>query len=529
MIKLQLAVSSGSYSRPKCTLFHTPFLITTNVFDRCDSTTAYLIPDEMSFSTAAALPVSYPTAYYAIMHAGRMKVGETILIHSGAGGLGQACIQISKLLQAEIFVTVGTDEKKRLLMDTYGIPEDHIFSSRTPAFGQGIKKMTNGRGVDIVINSLAGEAMRISWECMAPLGRFIETGKRDILSNANLPMHMFLRNVSFIGVDLNDVFLNTPEVLQGLMKQTMALIQEKKITMPSPMNIVGLSQLEEAFRHMQSGKNSGKTVIEFEDDDQVPIVPSKLPTYNFDSDATYVIAGGLGGLGRSAARWMVDRGAKNLILLSRSTQHSESVRVLLNDLREMGVKVETPACDISDEKALSTALGTCRHLPPIKGCLQAAMVLKVIILRDLKVYGTVAVLTRIRIQHSRRCRCTNTKLLSSPRSKGPGIYTIFCLREWTSSSSFLPWPVSLVTTASRTMPVETDTRIPWLVSVSLMASVQFRWTLEASNQSATWWSKDLPRHSIPTCSFQSLRRSTTRSWTSTATLALPSQNCKARS
>ena len=116
-------------------------------------------------------------------------------------GLGQAMIQIAKHLSTEIFVTVSSTEKRDLMMG-YGIPEDHVFSSRNLGFAKGIKRVTGGKGVDVVINTLAGEAMRETWGCISPFGRFVELGKKDILANNALEMKHFLSNVSFASVNI---------------------------------------------------------------------------------------------------------------------------------------------------------------------------------------------------------------------------------------------------------------------------------------------------------------------------------------
>lgn len=151
-------------------------------YGRCWASSVTKIPSDMDFTTGASMIIAFATAYYCLVEAGRVRKGESVLIHAGAGAFGQAAIQLSKLFGAEIFVTVSTEAKKKLLMDLYGIPETNFFSSRTLAFKDGIMRMTKGRGVDIVLNSMSGEALRCSWECIAPLGRFIEVGKRDIFA-----------------------------------------------------------------------------------------------------------------------------------------------------------------------------------------------------------------------------------------------------------------------------------------------------------------------------------------------------------
>jgi NADPH:quinone reductase-like Zn-dependent oxidoreductase len=134
------------------------------------------IPDEVSFTDGAAMPIAFLTTWHALCDLARLEEGQCVLIHAGAGGTGQAAIQIAKYLGAEIFVTVGSNDKKKLLMEVYGLAEDHILYSRNTSFAQGIMRLTNGRGVDVVLNSLSGESLLASWGCVAPVsskaGRF---------------------------------------------------------------------------------------------------------------------------------------------------------------------------------------------------------------------------------------------------------------------------------------------------------------------------------------------------------------------
>jgi NADPH:quinone reductase-like Zn-dependent oxidoreductase len=238
---------------------------------RCVYQVAIKIPEDMSFISAAAFPIAYCSAYYAIMHVGRLKRKESILIHSGAGAFGQACIQLAKLLDANIFTTVGTDEKKQFLIDTYQINKENIFSSRGPHFVHGIKALTAGKGVDVVVNSLAGEALRRSWDCIAPFGRFVEAGKKDIYNFGKLPMFPFSRNATFSSIDMFYNYHNAPELIEEVMEASMALLKDGKITLPSPIHIYNSSQFEAAFRYLESGKSTGKLVIEFQDDDMLPV------------------------------------------------------------------------------------------------------------------------------------------------------------------------------------------------------------------------------------------------------------------
>lgn len=237
------------------------------------------IPDTMSFSTAAAGPVAYCTAYYALHHLANLVEGETVLVHAAAGGVGQAAIQIAKMKKAEVYATVGTDEKKKLLIDLYGVREDHIFSSRNLSFVQGVKRMTHNQGVNVVLNSLAGESLRQSLECIAPLGRFIEIGKRDMYLRDNLPLLPFLRNITFASVDLGVVAERARPLMAKLMAETMKLVVENSLQPPRPLHVFQTSEVEKAFRFLQSGKNAGKTVIEIQDEDIVPVSDACTASY----------------------------------------------------------------------------------------------------------------------------------------------------------------------------------------------------------------------------------------------------------
>ena len=238
---------------------------------RCHISAVSKIPDHYSFASAAALPVVYCTAYYALFNIGRLKKGESILIHSAAGGVGQAAITLAQSIGADLYLTVSTEEKKALLMELYGIPSDRFFSSRNTSFALGIKRMTHGRGVDLVLNSLSGEFLKVSWECIAPLGRFVEIGKRDIESHARLSMSPFAGSVTFASVDLGVVATQAKPLMQEIMTSVMALVSEGKIRPPQPLHVYNGSRIEEAFRYLQSGKNTGKTIIEFHDQDIVPV------------------------------------------------------------------------------------------------------------------------------------------------------------------------------------------------------------------------------------------------------------------
>lgn len=225
----------------------------------------------VSFAEAAAVPVNFATAYIALHDVARMRAGESILIHAGAGGTGQAAIQLAQNMGVTVFATVGSDEKRQFLKDVYGIPETHIFSSRSTLFAEAVKSRTNGRGVDAVFNSLAGESLKASWECIAPYGRFLEIGIKDILANDTLPMRQFLHNVSFSAINLATMMGDRPEMCAAALSSVYAMLEQGKLRPAQYLQVYGIGEMERAFRSMQSGKHIGKIVIEMREDDEVMV------------------------------------------------------------------------------------------------------------------------------------------------------------------------------------------------------------------------------------------------------------------
>jgi NADPH:quinone reductase-like Zn-dependent oxidoreductase len=348
------------------------------MYPRAHENVVVKLPEWLTFEDAASLPAPAMTAYRSLVDVAHLQTSERVLIHSAAGATGQLAVQIAQNIGAEVFATVSSNEKKEMLQNTYGIPEDHIFYSRNTSFSQGILRMTNGRGVDVVLNSLAGDGLRASWDCIAPFGRFVELGKADIKAGSDLPMTNFEQNVSFSAVDLRQILLIGSPVASKLLKKAMQLLETGNIRCPHPRHVYTVSAIEEAFRFLQSGKNYGRIVINNAPNDAVPKLLTVSSTGKFSSNASYIIAGGLGGIGRAISRWMARKGAKHLILPSRSGPRAPAAIDLIRELGEQGVNVVAPVCDVASLESLSDLITNCQSsVPPIKGCINAAMVLQV--------------------------------------------------------------------------------------------------------------------------------------------------------
>ncbi|KAI2885910.1 hypothetical protein CBS11852_8117 [Aspergillus niger] len=347
---------------------------------RAPWTSVMRIPQHLSDQEAASFPTVFATAYIALHETARLQRGESILIHAATGGVGQAAIQLAQLIGAEIYATASTPAKRQLLHETYGIPENNIFSSRDPSFATDVHLRTDGRGVDVVLNSLAGRLLQESFNCLAEFGRMVEIGKRDLEQHSGLDMYPFTRNVSFSSVDLLTWQSRRGADISCVLQSLSKLLGEKKIMPVYPLTLYPITQIEKAFRTMQTGQHMGKIIISVGEQDTVPVV-ERPPPFSLRSDASYVIVGGLGGIGRVLCEWMMARGARHLIIISRNARPGPFV----TELEQQGCEVRTLACDIAAEDQLAAALAQCADMPPIKGVIQGAMVLKDTVLEQMTV------------------------------------------------------------------------------------------------------------------------------------------------
>lgn len=242
-------------------------------YPRAHEWTTAKIADSVSFEDACAIIIPGMTALQSLIEVARLQKGEKVLIHSASGGTGQLALQVAQMVGAEVFATVGYDHKKQLLIDEYGVPADHIFYSRDTSFARGVMRTTNGYGVDVVLNSLIGESLRASWECIAPYGRMIEIGKAEINANVSLPMAGFAKNTLFAGVDLHHIVkdMNKKELAHKLLQKTMDLARDGSIRAPRPLHIYDVDSVEDAFRYLASGKNTGRIVIRVDPSTKVQV------------------------------------------------------------------------------------------------------------------------------------------------------------------------------------------------------------------------------------------------------------------
>ncbi|MFH8242776.1 SDR family NAD(P)-dependent oxidoreductase [Streptomyces sp. NPDC018321] len=337
------------------------------------------VPDEMSFTEAATFPVAFLTVHQTLVHQARLDAGETVLVHGGAGAVGLAVLQCARRQGARVIATAGT-ETKRDLLRTLGV--EHVLDSRSLDFVPRVRELTGGQGVDVVVNSLSGEAIAQGLDLLRPNGRFIELGKRDIFLNNPITLRPFHRSLTFIGFNL-DTVVDDPALRTRLVEDFDAAIGSGTYR-PLPHSAYPAARVDEAFHLLQHSRHTGKVVVTFDPlDEPVPVEPA-LGSLRLDGEGTYLITGGLSGLGAATARLLADRGARHLALLSRSGPDAPGAHTLLRELTDRGVRATAHAADVTEESALRRVLAAVDATGhALRGIVHAAMHMDDAVLSDL--------------------------------------------------------------------------------------------------------------------------------------------------
>jgi acyl transferase domain-containing protein/acyl carrier protein len=329
-------------------------------------------PPGLTAAEAATLPIAFLTASYALEHLGRLAPGESVLIHSASGGVGLAALQLARRAGTRVFATAGTPEKRDYLR-SLGV--DAVMDSRSLDFADEVLRRTGGRGVDIVLNSLPGEAIARGVAALADYGRFLEIGKRDIYGNARLGLRPFHKNLSFFAIDLDRVVRERPALVGGMLADLVSRVDRGELR-PLPHAAWPVAEAAEAFRTMQQGRHTGKLVLTF-GDRPADLVPAEDEPLDVRADGTYLVTGGLGGFGLSVARWLAERGAGTLVLVGRRGADTPGAGGAVAEIEDLGSRVVVHAADVAKESDVAAVFAAVdRDLPPLRGVFHAAMVLE---------------------------------------------------------------------------------------------------------------------------------------------------------
>lgn len=341
-------------------------------FISCDARLAVTLPAGVSDEQAAAVPTAHATAYYGLHELAGITSGDGVLIHSATGGVGQAAIAMARAAGAEIFATAGSEERRQLLRN---IGIEHVYDSRNLEFADQIRRDTGGHGVDIVLNSVTGAAQRASLELLAPFGRFVEIGKRDIYSDSRLGLLPFRHNLAFFAVDLALLSHDHPDRVRELLTAVYRLIADGVLAIPE-LTPYSLDEAATAIRVMSSAQHTGKLVLDVPHTgrSRVTVPPAQVPV--FRGDGAYLITGGLGGIGLFLAERMAVAGCGRIVLSSRSQPTSEALETI-ERLRAIGADVVVECGDIAQPSTARRLVATATSTGlPVCGVLHAAAVVE---------------------------------------------------------------------------------------------------------------------------------------------------------
>ncbi len=330
------------------------------------------IPDFMEMDLAAASLTNYMTAYYALVVKAEIKPGERILIHSATGGVGLAAIQIARINGAEVFATAGTRFKQDLLR-AFGVT--HVYNSRTLDFADQIYQDTQRQGIDVVLNSLAGPFIEKSMNLLGQYGRFLELGKRDIYDQTHISLYPFRKNIAFFAIDMAEMF-STQSTMGNKIVEALQLVFKEDVVKNHCYSLFSMANYKEAFTHMSKALHFGKVVLKPFWGELSSPVPYQTKSVHVHSDKSYLIVGGVRGLGLVIAEWLIDKGARHLILVNRSGlphEETESQIQLLQEIAQVSIYKADVSCR---NQVADLILNVCNDHPPLDGVFHCAVVLR---------------------------------------------------------------------------------------------------------------------------------------------------------
>ncbi|KAL7036630.1 hypothetical protein ACKWTF_008883 [Chironomus riparius] len=343
-----------------------------------DADLLWNVPDDWPLSEAASYPVVYGTVYSCFFITTQIKKGKSILIHAGSGGVGLAAIRVALAYGLNVFTTVSTEEKKDFLLNEFPqLKREHIGHSRDTSFEDLLMTLTEGKGVDYVLNSLAEEKLQSSIRCLGQGGIFLEIGKFDMSKDSKIGLGEFLRELSFHAV-LVDNLLRAPHDEKMVLKRLMQNDLDRGIIKPLKTTIYKAHEIEQAYRFLASGKHMGKVIVQIRENetDEMTLPITVLPRLYCNPEHSYIIPGGLGGFGLELADWLVLRGCKKLVLSSSRGISKQYQAYRISIFESYGTKVVVNTSDISTKSGCEDLILEAMKMGPIGGIFNLAVLLK---------------------------------------------------------------------------------------------------------------------------------------------------------
>ncbi len=327
-------------------------------------------PDNLTMYEAAASLSVYITAYYALIQLARIRKGMRVLVHSAGGGVGQAAMQLAKHVGAEIYTTAGTEEKRSRLM-TMGAKG--AFDSHSYDWYDSLMAATNGEGVDVVLNSLAGRHIRLCLQSLRPGGWHCEIGKVDVYADSKLGMRVIRKNLRFITIDMDRLMLDDPLLSRTLCLSCLNLLEQGHVK-PLQINTYSFAEYEKAMRKMISGQHQGKLLLLAPDrNDKCDLAVNDQRPF-LDPESTYLVTGGMGGFGLSVLTYLTRVGARHITLIDRDPNRLRDFEWIYHNsnLKYMDeeIQIDILQGDVQSMDDVKRCINECKL--PIKGIFHLA-------------------------------------------------------------------------------------------------------------------------------------------------------------
>ncbi|KAG5671364.1 hypothetical protein PVAND_001565 [Polypedilum vanderplanki] len=335
------------------------------------------VPEDLTLEDAATIPMAYVTTFFSVFEMTKIEKGNSILIHSGAGAVGQAAIQIAFAYGLEVFTTVGTDEKREFLLKTFPkLKEENIGNSRDTSFLEMIMERTQNKGVDYVLNSLAGDKMIASLNCLGQNGIFLEIGRADLVQNTRISFNFIKKNISIklVMVDKIDWASDQGERV----KQMMINGFKERIIKPLTRTVFEANEIKKAFQHMSTGNHIGKILIKMRENEyDLSTIPINITSrFYCNSEYSYIVVGGLGGLGLEFSHWLIERKCRKLILSSSRGISNQYQAFKIKYWKSFGIEVIVNTSNVLTEAGCEKLIKTAMTLGPVGGIFNFAAVIR---------------------------------------------------------------------------------------------------------------------------------------------------------
>ena len=349
-----------------------------STYARTSSSLAIKLPSTFSFEQGASFPLAQSAAHHALLDLARLEDDESVLVLHAASASGQAAVSLAQSVGAEVFVSVETKTGKATFIEEYDVPESHIFYSKDEGLDAAILQATEGRGIDVIFSTQSDpEIIQTALKSLSEFGRFVKQERGEVSGDAKLDLSCLSSNTSFFSFDLHSLATQKPRLIRRLITTVSRSLRYSTLRPAQNSAILPVSDLVQAFKTARSNASSNIIIVP-SPTDIVKVTPSKEVKKLFKEEATYILIGGTGGLGRGMTRWMAAKGAKHLVLLSRTGKVEGAVRTLVEDMAELGVHVYVFSCDVANRAEVDELLeAKLAGLPAVKGVIHGAMVLRV--------------------------------------------------------------------------------------------------------------------------------------------------------